>query len=179
MTSHYLNQWWIVYRCIYASLGLNELTRYQVLYPTVSTNITHFINPFINYHEINWDGIIFNNKKYPALVIGCCDMPFVMDPLIALSLTCNWVIPCWVEEARISYISTGTCHHPAALLVWTDLIPTNQHRSRCLEPGHQQHPVLSMVSHCMIRTSPPHYSNVTGVSLHLISAATGLCSTAI
>ena len=23
--SHYLNQWWLVYRCIYASLGLNEL----------------------------------------------------------------------------------------------------------------------------------------------------------
>ena len=25
-TSHYLNQWWLDYRCIYASLGLNELT---------------------------------------------------------------------------------------------------------------------------------------------------------
>ena len=25
-TSHYLNQWWSVYRRIYASLGLNELT---------------------------------------------------------------------------------------------------------------------------------------------------------
>ena len=24
-TSHFLNQWWIVYWCIYASLGLNEL----------------------------------------------------------------------------------------------------------------------------------------------------------
>ena len=27
-TSHYLNQWWLVYRRIYASLGLNELTRH-------------------------------------------------------------------------------------------------------------------------------------------------------
>ena len=26
-TSHYLNQWWLVYRRIYASLGLNELIR--------------------------------------------------------------------------------------------------------------------------------------------------------
>ena len=26
-TSHYLNQWWLVYRHIYASLGLNELSR--------------------------------------------------------------------------------------------------------------------------------------------------------
>ena len=25
LTSHYLNQWWLVYWCIYASLGLNEL----------------------------------------------------------------------------------------------------------------------------------------------------------
>ena len=25
VTSHYLNQWWLNYRCIYASLGLNEL----------------------------------------------------------------------------------------------------------------------------------------------------------
>ena len=25
-TSHYLNQWWLVYWCIYASLGLDELT---------------------------------------------------------------------------------------------------------------------------------------------------------
>ena len=29
-TSHYLNQWWLVYRRIYASLGLNELTRYVI-----------------------------------------------------------------------------------------------------------------------------------------------------
>ena len=27
-TSHYLNQWWLDYRRIYASLGLNELTSY-------------------------------------------------------------------------------------------------------------------------------------------------------
>ena len=26
MTKHYLNQWWLHYWCIYASLGLNELT---------------------------------------------------------------------------------------------------------------------------------------------------------
>ena len=27
-TSHYLNQWWLDYQSIYASLGLNELTNY-------------------------------------------------------------------------------------------------------------------------------------------------------
>ena len=26
-TSHYMNQWWLVYWCIYASLGLNEFKR--------------------------------------------------------------------------------------------------------------------------------------------------------
>ena len=26
-TSHYLNQWWLVYWCTYVSLGLNELTK--------------------------------------------------------------------------------------------------------------------------------------------------------
>ena len=26
VTSHYLNQWWLDYQCIYASLGINELT---------------------------------------------------------------------------------------------------------------------------------------------------------
>ena len=32
-TSHYLNQWWLIYRRIYASLGLNELMRWsQVTY---------------------------------------------------------------------------------------------------------------------------------------------------
>ena len=45
-TSHYLNQWWLVYRCIYASLGLNELihvmeikchrTYYTYIYPLCS-----------------------------------------------------------------------------------------------------------------------------------------------
>ena len=29
--SHYLNQWWLVYWCIYASLGLNELMMIPIL----------------------------------------------------------------------------------------------------------------------------------------------------
>ena len=35
-TSHYLNQWWLVYWRIYASLGLNELT---AVMPCVSTSL--------------------------------------------------------------------------------------------------------------------------------------------
>ena len=30
-TSHYLNQWWLVYWCIYVSLGLNELKKRKQL----------------------------------------------------------------------------------------------------------------------------------------------------
>ena len=30
-TSHYLNQWWLFYGCIYASLGLNELTQWNII----------------------------------------------------------------------------------------------------------------------------------------------------
>ena len=32
MTCHYLNQWWLVYRRIYASLGLNELNSRLTIY---------------------------------------------------------------------------------------------------------------------------------------------------
>ena len=41
-TSHYLNQWWLVYRRIYASLGLNELklgTRAHKTIPVVAVKI--------------------------------------------------------------------------------------------------------------------------------------------
>ena len=46
-TSHYLNQWWLVYWRIYASLGFNELTvalyafciRYRLRYPNLWTDI--------------------------------------------------------------------------------------------------------------------------------------------
>ena len=36
-TSHYLNQWWLVYRRLYASLGLNELT-----WMVIMTDIWHW-----------------------------------------------------------------------------------------------------------------------------------------
>ena len=37
-TSHYLNQWWLDYRRIYASLGLNELTHYTLWRHMASEN---------------------------------------------------------------------------------------------------------------------------------------------
>ena len=41
-TSHYLNQWWLVYWCIHASLGLNELTK-------ASHTFLILLNPMTNY----------------------------------------------------------------------------------------------------------------------------------
>ena len=35
-TSHYLNQWWLDYRRIYASLGLNELSNFEAVALNVS-----------------------------------------------------------------------------------------------------------------------------------------------
>ena len=57
-TSHYLNQWWLIYRRIYASLGLNELTRTLGCHKArgfrgltqigLSFNISHFDGSFFH-----------------------------------------------------------------------------------------------------------------------------------
>ena len=39
-TSHYLNQWWFVYRRIYASLGLTELTHWDWVMHVCISNLT-------------------------------------------------------------------------------------------------------------------------------------------
>ena len=44
-TSHYLNQWWLDYRRIYASLGLNELT-YRTKNNMTNISCTKFSNAF-------------------------------------------------------------------------------------------------------------------------------------
>ena len=43
-TSHHLNQWWLVYRRIYASLGLNELNHGTVLTVIVSTDVSWLLD---------------------------------------------------------------------------------------------------------------------------------------
>ena len=40
-TSHYLNQWWLVYWCIYASPGLNELKVWKPLITNISDGEDH------------------------------------------------------------------------------------------------------------------------------------------
>ena len=47
-TSHYLNQWWLVNWCIYASLGLNELKKYSInawcLYINIECRQRHLVD---------------------------------------------------------------------------------------------------------------------------------------
>ena len=64
-TSHYLNQWWLVYWRIYASLGLNELTffltKQQLKHQTPltgdfavkSANISGSVSMSCHHHNVN------------------------------------------------------------------------------------------------------------------------------
>ena len=51
-TSHYLNQWWLVYWRIYASLGLNELMQFQVVLVMAAQAWT--VSGWIMYHVCCW-----------------------------------------------------------------------------------------------------------------------------
>ena len=67
-TSHYLNQWWLVHWCIYASLGLNELRPHHHISPlndftmeTLDKNDYHFKSNF------TWDfsqGVLHPLSKF-------------------------------------------------------------------------------------------------------------------
>ena len=49
-TSHYLNQWWLVYWRIYASLGLNELNYHQ----TSTISCTLVDNNIVDHSDVVW-----------------------------------------------------------------------------------------------------------------------------
>ena len=46
-TSHYLNQWWLDYRCIYASLGLNELNLNDPNWVRPELQVTAWPTPYL------------------------------------------------------------------------------------------------------------------------------------
>ena len=56
-TSHYLNQWWLIYWRIYASLGLNELARYYTLLT---------LAPYIHDMGTKWPFITLNIMRFEA-----------------------------------------------------------------------------------------------------------------
>ena len=78
-TSHYLNQWWLVYWRIYASLGPNELKRSSNA-ETMSTSWRHhvaskstilhhkWISNYIHYKM--WDGITYPFTNFNGCAVG-------------------------------------------------------------------------------------------------------------
>ena len=68
-TSHYLNQWWLVCRRIYASLGLNELTDNSPLH-----NVTSFvgITPLISmspHYQNNTCNSVISSRQSNAMCV--------------------------------------------------------------------------------------------------------------
>ena len=63
--SHYLNQWWLVYLRIYASLGLGELRPHFIMrsrWPKPSTICTKFTNSYSKLCKQNYT-LLLNEKK--------------------------------------------------------------------------------------------------------------------
>ena len=67
-TSHYLNQWVLVYQCIYASLGINELTTYRGCLYVIWTYI--IFNDVVLSPRVNAKNYVHNSH----FVVYCCGM---------------------------------------------------------------------------------------------------------
>ena len=83
-TSHYLNQWWLVYRRIYASLGLNELTCKLTTRGSLSVP-KHYLNQC--WLLVNWklrNKFQWNLKQSTAIFI--CKNKFTKWEALCLSV---------------------------------------------------------------------------------------------
>ena len=128
-TSHYLNQWWLVYRRIYATVGLNELTYISFL---ENCKLLNFRPPFalrshgmlVNLHAS--DFFVF------SMLVPLCSLITWLEPLAksisenqiliesiplqrqltALNANCYWnyFITRWNYNAfSLPYHYTGSC----------------------------------------------------------------------
>ena len=85
-TSHYLNQWWLVYWRIYASLGLNELTN-DCTIPIVSTGTTGLYQPFCFNRKVatpyQWQPVRFLSRT-PRHISSIASrvLPAIRGPLL-------------------------------------------------------------------------------------------------
>ena len=86
-TSHYLNQWWLVYRRIYASLGLNELRH---------TAITEA--------EYKWGFEPTKDTPYPALTVELWDVFFENREWLHTddNFTTGCNTSCWCDNFQCS-----------------------------------------------------------------------------
>ena len=81
-TSHYLNQWWLVHRRIYASLGLNELTYINYISIGIKPWINHSIHISKNFIT---DELHVSPKIWMKLFSHVSKMAQVASPYIISS----------------------------------------------------------------------------------------------
>ena len=87
-TSHYLNQWWLVYWRIYASLGLNELTPWGLnkmadILPMTFSNAFLWMKSFAFWITFHKDKFISNWKNIQHLFrlwLGVVKLLSCLDP---------------------------------------------------------------------------------------------------
>ena len=95
-TSHYLNQWWIVYRRIYASLGLNELNRCVSTHLRMQCKITN-THPLVTWSATHW------NDSGKLRLIMCK----TLEPCLGNPMVTGNVNGIWPLDRRELYISVG------------------------------------------------------------------------
>ena len=114
MTSYYLNHWWFVYRRIYASISLNELTCYSDGKATCTQYTVHNINNKIcRYHIIFFLWI----WKYHFCNEKSLDKVCNLSPCMLLML---W---CWRSA---SPSATGGLHYSYCISAGTNISAVNQ-----------------------------------------------------
>ena len=104
-TSHYLNQWWLIYWHIYASLGLNELRRLVNSSPTRPTYI------FLKLSSHSWLKQTFN------MVSPCSTWPLLP---IALRWITFWFRACIDNycSIHIGMLVKDTTAHDCFIFWW-------------------------------------------------------------
>ena len=109
MTSHYLNQWWQVYWHIYASLGLNKLTKmglnfYNKLWCIARCVKIHKLRSTDMYINMPWYQMIFGSKKHLYLITYFCKISFLHQTgysdmqHLKLLHSVYWLIACVVWQ---------------------------------------------------------------------------------
>ena len=91
MTSYYLNQWWLVYWCIYASLGLNELKAMKMQVGIFSSlSDEHQIITWINYDYLStWPWWRHQMETFSASLALCAGKSLGTSEFPAQKRHCN------------------------------------------------------------------------------------------
>ena len=127
--SHYLNQWWLVYWRIYASLGLNELREYRTGLPM------RHIEPHIQGHKM------FNNTLWSIFSLWLSNI-WEWEMILRNVLT-NWLRHCSANDRN------GSWTYINCILT---LIPRNTH---CRPTYNAQLPALNwLILHRHITIQP-------------------------